>query len=205
MVCTAKFLGPDRTVHWSITRFVSTDLQSGKEQIGPELDHLYSGLEGFAVEPDGQHLLAIGETERQPDGERTYLYRIRLRDLDVADIYEIDGHVVPAPVVDTRGSAYLVSDGRLVALDLASSDCRVLHERLPHAALHGYVSCIRVEFDTRLDLVTRDAWLVFAGDDGTLQSTRSFARPVVAAGFDAHGRLWTFDAGQVLTQVDPPL
>jgi hypothetical protein len=51
--------------------------------------------------------------------------------------------------------------------------------------------------------VTRDAWLVFALDDGTLERTQPFARPVVAAGFDAHGRLWTYDVAQVLTRVEP--
>lgn len=51
--------------------------------------------------------------------------------------------------------------------------------------------------------MTRDAWHVFAGRDGPLECSQPFVRPVQVAGLDTHGRLWTFDAGQVLTQVDP--
>src|SRR5262245_29337100 len=36
-VCTARFLGPDRTIHWSIDAFESTDLLSGDSYRGPEL------------------------------------------------------------------------------------------------------------------------------------------------------------------------
>jgi hypothetical protein len=201
-VCTAKFLGPNRTIHWSIAGFVSTDLQSGEQQLGPELEQRHGGLDRFAIESDAGHLLAIGETVRRPGGVYTELCRVRIRDLDVVDIYEIDGYVVPDPVFDTRGRAYLVSDGRLFALDIASGECRVLYQGLRHATLSGYATCIRLESDT-LDLVTRDAWLVFAASDGLLERVQSFPRPVVAAGFDARGRLWTFDAGQVLTQVEP--
>lgn len=197
-VCTAKFFDPDRVIHWNISHFVVTDLRSGDQQIGPELDETYGDLDPFVIEPDGEHLLVLGRAVGR-HRERQDLLRVSVRDLDVVELYEIEGYVMVDPVVDTRGRAYLVSGDRLLMLDMQNRAWRVLHRQL-----HGSALCMRLHSDTRLDIVTRREWVVFDVAEGVLIGARPFPHMVEAAGFDGRGRLWVFDERQVLREVEPP-
>lgn len=201
-VCEARFLAPDVTIHWSIDRFVVTDLRSGETRHGPELEDIYGTIDRLAVEPSGRSMLGCGHHHSARNTQD--VYRVDLATLDVVGIYEVEGHVMPAPIVDGRGHAYVICEGRVDELDLEHRTRRSILD-VPRPSLRGGGVCRAwIDEGTHLSIVTCDEWLVLATHERGRLLARPFPRRVVAADRDDHGRLWTLDVDGRLTAPVPP-
>lgn len=194
--CAARFLDPDRTIHWAwtddgIDAFESTDLRTGESYLGPEVEDELGALEDFEIEPDGRHLVAIGDAKREASGYRTALHRIDVRDFQVVANYEVPGYVVRNFIV-TDGHAYFVSSTYLMDLNLTTGKFTVLADQIVRAPLSGYTTCMRTTPDGLVHVVTQSE-LISVPNTGLGRFASAFPRAVQGAGFDAGGRLWTID------------
>jgi hypothetical protein len=197
-VCEARFLAPDVTIHWSIDRFVVTDLRSGETRQGPELEDIYGAIDRLAVAPTGRSMLGCGVRSARHLQD---VYRIDLDTLDVVDLYEVAGDVMPAPLMDGRGHAYLVSGGCVHELDLERRTCRPLFDAARPSLRGGNVCRAWIDEDLHVSIVTCDEWLVLATHERGRVHARPFPRRVVAADRDDHGTLWTLDVEGRLTAI----
>ena len=179
-------------MHWNVRAFESRDLSTGESRLGPESD---DALEDFVIEPDGRHIVAIGNAERIASDYRTTLYRVSLQDFSIVEMYEVPGYVVPDFIVTDDGRAYLLSSAYMIDLDLVSGESTVLAERIVGGTLAGFSTCMRMTSDGLVHIVTHDE-LLSIPRTGLGRFASPFDRSVQGVGFDAHGRLWTFDANQ---------